>query len=254
MHRFFVTDQSFQGEQVVLTGRQAHQIHNVLRLASGEQIIVLDNTGCEYTVELKKVNRLEVVGKVISRQQNQAEPQIQVTLYQSLLAREKFELVLQKCTEVGVTCFVPMITERSIVRRTEISLNKLSRWRSIITEAAEQSGRGRIPQLDAPVSFADALAKIGSFDCRLIGSPQRRKVSCGVQAANLRKILQARSNEVHTLALFIGPEGGFTDQEIVTAVDCGAIVFSLGKRVLRTETAAVVASAVILYELDQLNR
>jgi 16S rRNA (uracil1498-N3)-methyltransferase len=246
MHRFFVVEKNLRGKQVFLTGRQAHQIRNVLRMKPGDHIIVLDNTGCEYTVVLTKVGRQDVVGEVISQRQAQAEPKMQITLYQSLLAREKFEWVLQKCTEVGVTKFVPMITERSIVRRPDaITSRKLSRWRDIIAEAAEQSGRGLIPQLNAPVNFADALCRLGDFDRCLIGT-------LAADGSNIREILQTRETKPVAVALFIGPEGGFTDGEIADTCSKGATAFSLGKRILRTETAAVVASAVILYELGEL--
>ncbi len=246
MHRFFVAEEGLRGQQVVFTGRQAHQIRNVLRMKSGDHVIVLDNTGCEYTVILTKVGRQDVVGEVVSRQQAQAEPNTQITLYQSLLAREKFEWVLQKCTEVGVASFVPIVTERSIVRRQDaITPRKLSRWKDIITEAAEQSGRDRIPQLNAPVNFADAVCRLSCFDRCLIGSP----VAAG---SSVREILQIGHAEPVAVALFIGPEGGFTDDEIADACSQGATAFSLGKRILRTETAAVVASAVILYELGEL--
>jgi len=246
MHRFFVSEENLRGQQVVFTDRQAHQIRNVLRMKSGDHVIVLDNTGCEYTVILTSVTRQDVVGEVISRQQAQAEPKTQITLYQSLLAREKFEWVLQKCTEVGVASFVPIVTERSIVRRQDaITPRKLSRWRDIITEAAEQSGRGRIPQIEDPANFADAVCRLSCFDRCLIGTP-------GTNSVSMKEVLQLGSDEPVTVALFIGPEGGFTDDEIADACSQGATAFSLGKRILRTETAAVVASAVILYELGEL--
>jgi len=246
MHRFFVAEENLRGKQVVFTGRQAHQIRNVLRMKSGDHVIVLDNIGYEYTVILTKVGRQDVTGEIVSKQQAQVEPNTQITLYQSLLAREKFEFVLQKCTEVGVEKFVPMITERSIVRRPDdITPRKLSRWRNIIAEAAEQSGRGRIPQLDASVNFVDAVSRLSDFDCCLIGS-------LAATGSSVREILRTGSTEPVAVALFIGPEGGFTDDEISDACSKGATAFSLGKRILRTETAAVVASAVILYELGEL--
>lgn len=244
MHRFFVTADSFHEKQIVLTGAAAHQIRNVLRMKSGDSIIVLDNSGDEYTVLLTEIDKQRVVGEVIGRQKSEAEPKIQITLYQSLLAREKFEWVLQKCTEAGVSGFVPVVTERSIVRWPEtLTPRKMSRWRSIITEAAEQSGRGRIPMLESSVYFSDALAGLGGFDLCLVGSLQPNGLS-------LREILRTGETEIIRIALFIGPEGGFTEKEIADACGRGAKTFSLGKRILRTETAAVVASALILYELD----
>jgi len=245
MYRFFVPADNIRERQVILTGPQAHQIRDVLRMKSGDKIIVLDNTGYEYTVSLNKVERQEVVGEVVDKQKSDAEPKIQITLYQSLLAREKFEWVLQKCTEVGVCSFVPVVTQRSIVRRPEtVTANKMSRWQRILAEAAEQSGRGRIPTLESPLNFTDALSGLGVFDCCLVGSLQAEKT-------RLRHILRSGDPVQNKIALFIGPEGGFTEKEIVDACNKGAMLYSLGKRVLRTETAAVIASALILYEMDQ---
>jgi 16S rRNA (uracil1498-N3)-methyltransferase len=245
MHRFFVSDENLAGGQVVLTGQQAHQIRNVLRARPGDHIIVLDNTGYEYVVAITDVAAQRVVGRVMDKQPAQGEPRTKITLYQSLLARGKFEWVLQKCTEVGVTRFVPVLTQRSIVRRADtITPRRLVRFRSIVTEAAEQSGRGRIPQLECPISLADALARLGAFDRCLIASPQG-------DSRTLRELLQAGHTEPVAVALLIGPEGGFANEELEAACAAGAIRFSLGPRILRTETAAVVASALILYELER---
>jgi len=244
MHRFFISGENLCGGQVVLTGKQAHQIRNVLRMAPGDQIVVLDNAGYEYVVAITNVARQQVLGQVIDKRPVQAEPRTQIMLYQALLARDKFEWVLQKCTEVGVTRFVPMVTERSIVRRPQaITSARLARWKSIVIEAAEQSGRGLIPQLECPVKFADALAGLSVFDQCLIASPQ-------TTGSTLRELLQVARPAAASIALLIGPEGGFSDEEIAAACEKGAVAMSLGKRILRTETAAVVASALILYELE----
>ncbi len=245
MHRFFVSPDILHGGRIILGGSQAHQIRDVLRMKSGDKIIILDNTGYEYTVSLTKIERQEVIGEVIGKSKSDCEPNVQITLYQSLLAREKFELVLQKCTEVGVCRFVPVVTQRSIVRRTEsVTAKKMSRWQSIITEAAEQSCRGRIPILENPLNFSDVLTGLDDFDCSLIGSAQ-------INIPVLREIIKAGDSKIEKIALFIGPEGGFTEKEIADAGGRGIMAFSLGKRILRTETAAVIASALILYELDR---
>ena len=246
MHRCFVSGENLNGGQVVLTGKQAHQIRNVLRMTPGDQIIVLDNAGYEYVAAITDVARQRVVGRVMDKQPAQGEPRTQITLYQSILAREKFEWVLQKCTEVGVTRFVPVVTQRSIVRRADtITPHRLARWKGIVTEAAEQSGRGRIPQLERPVKFADALAGLSAFDRCLVASPQ-------AGSRTLRELLQAGRPAPAGIALLIGPEGGFSDEEVAAACEKGAAAVNLGKRILRTETAAVVACALILYEMEQL--
>jgi 16S rRNA (uracil1498-N3)-methyltransferase len=245
MHRFFVSPDSLHGERIILSGQQAHQIRDVLRMKSGDKIIVLDNTGYEYTVSLTEIERQKIIGNVINKTKSEGEPKIQITLFQSLLAREKFEWVLQKCTEVGICRFVPVVTQRSIVRRIEsVTANKISRWKRIITEAAEQSGRGRVPTLEEPHNFSDVLSGLDNFDCSLLGSAQ-------IDTPDLREIIKAKGSEKINIALFVGPEGGFSGKEITDATGRGAKAFSLGKRVLRTETAAVVASALILYELDR---
>ena len=245
MNRFFVSKDSFRGDKVLLGKDQAHQIRDVLRLRSGDQIIVLDNTGWEYEVFLAKVTREQVVGEILQKRKAPGEPQTQITLYQSLLARDKFEWVLQKCTEVGVTRFVPVVTQRTLIRDTAIKPDKRARWQRIITEAAEQSGRGLIPDLSPPITFEDVLSDLSGFERRLIAWEK--------QGENIRAALRtADKNVPHTIAILIGPEGSFTEQEVELAKKSGAIPITLGPRILRTETAAVVAIAIILYELGQM--
>jgi 16S rRNA (uracil1498-N3)-methyltransferase len=243
-NRFFVAPVSFEGEQVRLSPEQAHQIRHVLRLKPGDAIVVLDDRGAEYDVILTGVGPREAVGRVTGTRRAQGEPAVEVTLFQSLLAREKFEWVLQKGTEVGMAQFVPVLTERSLVRERHAEKNKLERWRRIVTEAAEQSHRGRIPKLPPPLTFPEAVAQAGGFDRCLIAAPVQK-------TAALRELLQG-VGPGSSLALLIGPEGGFTPEEVALACGKGAAPISLGPRVLRTETAAVVAAALILYELGEM--
>jgi len=246
MNRFFVSKSDIQGDQVILSAAQAHQICNVLRMKVGERVVVLDNTGFEYEVVLTGLARDKVVGRIESKQAGVGEPYAQLTLYQSLLARDKFELVLQKCTEVGVSRFVPVITQRSLVRDADtVTPKKLTRWRRIITEAAEQSHRSRIPDLAEPMRFDNVACELNAFDLPLIASPHERRIT-------LQKALRSgKETAPKTLALLIGPEGGYTDREINKAIDAGAAPVSLGPRILRTETAAIVTAALILHELEQ---
>lgn len=245
MHRFFVRAENIQGEEIVLS-EQAHQIRDVLRLKANEHIIVLDNQGLEYEVVLTSISKNEVKGRVVEKREATGEPSVQITLYQSLLGREKFEWVLQKCTEIGVARFVPVVTGRSIVRDCDITNKKLGRWRRIIMEAAEQSWRGRVPELTGAVTLEQALDEQKGYGLSLIGSTAGEGVS-------LRKILVSCDvGRDGAIAVFVGPEGGFTEEEMRRGRDSGAIAFGLGRRILRTETAAVVACSVILYELGQM--
>jgi 16S rRNA (uracil1498-N3)-methyltransferase len=256
MDRFFVGKESLRGEEVILKGQQAHQISKVLRKKAGEHIIVLDNLGWEYEIELKTIAKEKITGQIKNKCKAVGEPAVEITLYQSLLSREKFEWVLQKCTEVGVIRFVPVITERSIVRKESRKENKTQRWQRIIQEAAEQSGRGKIPQLDQTVNFKEAISnsampsRAGSpcYDC-----DYKFMAHTQAEGKSLRQCLKSSVKKIKSVALFIGPEGGFTENEVQRAKDCGIVPISLGRRILRTETAAVVASGLILYELGEMD-
>ena len=246
MHRFFVPGNRIHDDEVMFDKEQAHQMRNVLRLRPGRRIVALDNTGIEYDVELTIVEKDKATGTIKARRQAAGEPATQITLFQAMLSREKFELVLQKCTEIGAVRIVPVVTERTVVRSTAIKEKKLIRWRSIVTEAAEQSRRGRIPELDKPVSIRQAAGELGAFDLSLIAYEDECKRS-------LRETLAHGTRPPTNIALLVGPEGGFAESEVNLAGEHGAVSLGLGRRILRTETAAIVATALILYELGDMN-
>jgi len=252
MDRFFVGKDNLRREEVVLEGQQAHQIHNVLRKKIGEHIIVLDNLGWEYEIELKTIRKGKITGQIKEKQKAKCEPVVEITLFQSLLSREKFEWVLQKCTEVGVRRFVPIVTERSIIRQKPVKANKTERWRRIIQEAAEQSARGRIPELEKAVNFDQAIAKLEDFSTGHLPVDYKIMAHTQGQGVSLRQCLKNGGKKIKSVALFIGPEGGFTENEVQSAKNNNVALISLGKRVLRTETAAVVASSLILYQLGEM--
>jgi 16S rRNA (uracil1498-N3)-methyltransferase len=244
-NRFFIPASNLEGEQVRLTREQSHQVCHVLRLRTGDTVTVLDNSGTEYDVTLMEVSPAQTLGQVTARRPAPGEPKVQLTLFQSLLAREKFEWVLQKATEVGVVQFVPVLTERSLLRAKQIEPNKLERWHRILQEAAEQSQRGRIPRLDQVVPFRQAVSRMRDFDRCLIAAPFQEVVP-------LDEALRGVNGPEAAIGLLIGPEGGFTAEEVTLARADGAIPISLGPRVLRTETAAVVVAALVLYELGEM--
>lgn len=241
MHRFFVAPECFAGERVVLPEQIAHQIRSVLRLRPGAAIVVLDNTGWEYEVLLRQVDRQHVVGEAVAKRLCPNEPSVQLTLYQALMKRDKFEWVLQKGTEIGVSHFVPLVTQRSLVQDVDIKEGKQLRWEKIITEAAEQSRRGCIPALHPPQALAEALAA-QSAQPGLIAWEE-------AEGLTIRDALGGGERPSH-ISLFIGPEGGFAAEEVEAARAAGLKAITLGKRILRAETAALVAAALVLHELD----
>lgn len=245
MHRFFVDPGQIDGLIIRFDEDQAHQIRRVLRLRPGERVLVLDGLGLQYEVLLEEVSGARVNGLAASRVAAAGEPGARLTLFQSLLRREKFEWVLQKGTELGVGVFAPVITRRSLVRDAEdVTPEKLNRWRRVIREAAEQSGRGLLPGLHSPMPFAAAAPEVMVNDVGIIAWERESRMTIP-DALRSRELVQ-------DVALYIGPEGGFEMEEIDEAVEYGCIPVSLGPRILRTETAAVVGAALVLHELGEL--
>ncbi len=241
MHRFFVAPTSIHENTVILQGDIAHQIRNVLRMAPGDHICVLDNSGMEYEIELSTIERSEVFGQVIEKRANSSELPIHVTLYQGMPKKDKFEWILQKGTELGISHFVPIITERTIaIPKSDRIDKKLDRWQRIVSEAAEQSGRAVLPDLSEPTAFSELNTLIQNHDLCVILWEETH------QETRLKTILSENSG-IKNIAIIVGPEGGLTPTEVELAQDYGAKTASLGALILRTETAAIYAAAVIHY-------
>ena len=236
---------------MVIKGKLVHQLKDVLRLRGGDHIAVLDDTGWEYEMAVARVTRDHVAG-VICGKRPVAEPGTRITLYQALLKGSKFEFILQKCTELGVSGFVPVICERCVAGHPKDK--KGVRWRRIIAEAAEQSGRGKLPRLEPAVPFQQACRAVTGFSL-LAWEEAGRDNEKGENALGLRPTLRSEIPAKNPLAvnLFIGPEGGFTPSEVGFARNCGILPITLGSRVLRAETAGLVAATAILYEYGDLD-
>ncbi len=241
-HRFFVATNCITPPTVTLTGDTARQITAVLRLQPGSNIVVLDNSGDELAVTLSEVGKT-VRGQITARQPCLAEPARLLTLYQGTLKAQKFEWVLQKGVELGVARFVPTICQRSIVRDRAALAAKQSRWEQIIQEAAEQSGRGRLPELSPPHSLAEALAAAGPHALRLI--PWEEAVQPSLAQA------LAAAEPGGSVGVFIGPEGGFAPEEIRQAQLAGVTPVTLGRRILRSETAGLAVVAAIMFYIGE---
>ncbi len=168
MHRFFLPPQSIQSGSVTFPPDLSHQIASVLRLQPGEIVTVLDGLGNQYEVELTRVERGQAGGRVLSQRPAGGEAPIHLALYLALSRREKFEWMLQKCTEVGASSFVPVLTSRTLVQDERDTAKKLERWQRILREAAEQSHRGRVPELREPLRFEAALRAAAPHDLKLI--------------------------------------------------------------------------------------
>ncbi len=245
MHRFFVPPQAIRENRVLLRGSVVHQIRDVLRMRTGDEIVLLDNSGRAHRAELQMVEQDVVRGRVVDSWQLATEPRAHITLYQSLLKGQKFDWILQKGTELGITSFVPVIAARCLVGSVDdVSETRVERWQKIITEAAEQSGRAMLPSLASPIFFEHACQQVGEGKLSIIPWEEER-------SRGLREVLQ-NSPGCLEIDLFIGPEGGFTVEEIDTAKSSSVVPVSLGPRILRAETAGIVAASAILFELGDL--
>lgn len=246
MHRFFLPPENIGTSQVRFPAETAHQIHAVLRLRPGHEVIVLNNNGQAFRVRLEDIRPATATGIILDEIPLTGEPQTHLMLFIGLTQREKFEWVLQKGTEVGVSAFVPLVTRRTLVREIEAAHNKQARWQRIVQEAAEQCGRGRIPEVRPPLELPQALDFPWS-------GPTLRLVAWESETQNgLRKILRHLPAPPRRVALMIGPEGGLSPEEVSQAQKAGWVTCSLGARILRMETAAIVGAALTLHELDDL--
>ena len=248
MHRFFLPAHVLQDEIFEFPSEQAHQIFRVLRLKNGQHIMALDGSGNEYEVELLDVNADTVSGEILSKKQACGEPAFFIHLYLGLTQREKFEWILQKCTEVGVSFFTPVISSRSLVQKEKNNPKKMERWQRILQEAAEQSGRGRVPGLSEPLPFEAALAQIkqNAVPALVLWESENQN--------GLKHFIRSAvsGKETTNMAILVGPEGGYSEAEIQECLQAGIMPVSIGKRILRMETAAVVGSALLLYELGEM--
>jgi 16S rRNA (uracil1498-N3)-methyltransferase len=243
MNRFFLNKNQFSGETVTFPSDLAHQIVHVLRLGDGDTLEVLDNQGMLYQVDLMITTpEKQVLGKIIHTEPVVPDKRPSVALYFGLSNREKVELILQKATEIGVSEFHPFVSSRTLVQSLDLTDKKKDRWERIIREASEQSRRGYLPKLCQPLDFEGVIsaAKNDHALCMIAWE----------QADTTKHLRQIMANfDGESVALFIGPEGGFSAEEIKQAKTAGCHVVSLGDQILRMETAAIVFPALVLYEL-----
>ncbi|GAB4209335.1 MAG: 16S rRNA (uracil(1498)-N(3))-methyltransferase [Roseiflexaceae bacterium] len=246
-YRFFVPPESLEGGRFALDdGDLAHQLGTVLRLRPGERVLLLDSQGWQYTVRLEELTRRSVAGAVEERAPAAGEPGVALVLYPALIRAERFEWLLQKGTELGAGAFVPLLSARSSAGDADGAARKRERWGRIVREAAEQSRRGRLPELGAPLPFAAACAQAAQHDLALL-------LWEGDGAEPLRRVLRARAGTPpQRIAILSGPEGGLTDEERTSAQAHGIIPVTLGPRTLRAETAPLAAAAMTLYELGEM--
>ncbi|RGX11918.1 16S rRNA (uracil(1498)-N(3))-methyltransferase [Paraclostridium sordellii] len=246
MDRFFVEKKNvnLENNTCIIEGEDVKHISKVLRCRVGEELEICDNDNNEYICEITSIDKSEVQLNIIDKVDIKRESDLKIKVYQGLPKGPKMEMILQKLTEVGVDEIILVQTKRTVVKVEDKKEDKkIERWERIIYEAAKQSKRGKIPKLRGILSFKEALFDMGKNDLNIAPYENERTKS----------IKQAiKGQDINNIGIFVGPEGGFEDTEIKDIEDIGGQSVSLGPRILRTETASLVASSIVLYELSDL--
>lgn len=242
MQRYFIAQEQKMGTAIRIIGEDVHHIKNVMRKKPGDQIICCAGQGVDYLAEIQSLDRDEVLAQIVAEMPSKGEPRTKVLLAQSLPKGDKLEWILQKGTELGASAFLPFTSERSIVKLdARKSAKKQERWNRIVKEAAEQAHRGAVPEVKAPMSWQELLQEITKRECAWIAYEKG-----GLPLAD------AIASATDEILLIVGPEGGFTAAEIHEAKEAGALPISLGSRILRTETAPLMALSCILFARQDL--
>lgn len=246
MQRYFVNRDQFEQDAVTITGDDAHHLIRVMRARAGDRLICGNGQDREVEAEISEIGKNEVRAMIVRELPMNAEPQVAVWIAQSLPKGDKMDAVIQKCTEIGATRFVPFFSQRTVVqydRKQEAK--RLERWQKIAKEAAEQAHRNRIPGVETPLSWKRMLETAGKADAALLCY---EKESTRLIGERLRELPELSG----TIMLIVGPEGGFSEKESSEAEAAGCVPVGLGKRILRTETAAMVGLTCILYESGEM--
>ena len=252
MQKFFVETNQIDNENnlVFINGEDVNHIKNVLRCVIGEHIEICEksNTPSKYVVKIKEMSNTEIVCDITEKVTKNNEPQVKIHIFQGLPKAEKMELIIQKCTELGVHTFNPVDMHRCVVKISgKDEDKKIARWQKIAEVAAKQSGRDIIPRVERKISVKQFANRCNEFDLVLVAYENEDDVFLKSELEKLKGI-----NQELNIAILIGPEGGITEEEIEIMKNANAKIVSLGNRILRTETVAMVVSGIILYELGEM--
>ena len=241
MPRFFFTPQDKAGTKITLSGNDVSHINLVLRIGTGEMIELCDGKGIDYLAQIVSIEGDHLIAEARFMRHSYAEPQNRVTLFQSISKGDKMDEVVQKCVELGVMRIVPVISARTVVKLNNFSdaQKKTERWAKIAKEAAKQSGRGIMPEVAFPLPFAKALCDKGQA-LGIVASEYERTTS-------LLDIFNGKNGVNDSIGILVGPEGGWEENELKEAQDNGWVPFTIGPRILRTETAGMAIVSNIMF-------
>ncbi len=246
MYQFFVEPSQIQDKRIVITGNDVNHIKNVLRMKIGEEIAVSNGIdGKEYRCGIEELGEDQIVCTLRFIKEDGVELASQIYLFQGLPKADKMELIIQKAVELGVHEVIPMATKRCVVKLDEKkAVSKINRWQGIAEAAAKQSKRGVIPQVHSVMNMKEAVAYAGEMEVRLI------PYELAEDMAHTKQLIE-QVKPGQKVAIFIGPEGGFEEAEVQMALEAGIEPITLGRRILRTETAGFTILSWLMYHLEQ---
>lgn len=249
MSKFFVEESQLDlaNNKITICGEDVNHIKNVLRISNGEQIeigIKSDNPR-SFISRIDKINQENIICSIIEEVHKNKESKILLSIFQGLPKSDKMELIIQKCTEIGAHEFVPLELKRCIVKlEGKDSQKKIVRWQKIAEVAAKQCARDKIPYIKEKINIKQLCEMIKDYDCVIVAYEKENK--------NMLKDILVKNRDINKIAIVIGPEGGFDEDEISILKNAGANIVSIGNRILRTETAPIVLSSIIMYELGDI--
>ncbi len=241
MANFYINKSDITENIATITGEEAAHISRVLRMKKGDCVTLCDGEEMFYEAVLSDFSDKSVTAEIVSSRRAETEPEVKLTIFQGVPKNPKLETIVQKLTEIGAVKLVPMDTKRAVAKLDKSA--KVDRLRKIAREAAKQSKRGIVPEITDCISFKNAVKMASESDLSIIAYEEEVETS-------LKGALSGKSPK--TVSVMIGPEGGFEKEEIELAKESGLISVTLGKRILRTETAPLAVSAAILYELGEM--
>lgn len=244
MHHFFTDPQNVYEKEIIITGNDVNHMKNVLRIKPGELVKISDGNGIEYECTVNRYEAENVILNILNSFKSNSELSSKIYLFQGLPKSDKMELIIQKAAELGAYKVIPVTTKRAVVKLDpKKATKKVERWNAISLSAAKQSGRSMIPEVEQVMSFSEALQYAKQMD--LILFPYEL-----AEGMSVTKEIISTIKPNQKIGVFIGPEGGFEEEEVRKAEEIGAHPITLGKRILRTETAGLTVLSILMYQLE----
>lgn len=239
MPKFFVSKSQIDSDFISIVGEDVTHISKVLRMNAGDYLKICDGLGTDYDTEIRSIEKSEIKAEIIKRYRCEAEPNVEVVLFQALPKQGKMEYIIQKNTELGIAKIVPVYSKRCVAKPTD----KITRWQKVAVEAAKQSGRGVVPQICETISFSDAIEQMLLLNHAVM-------LYEGERNARLKTVLEGK--DITQIGILVGPEGGFDDFEAELAREKEIPTVTLGNRILRTETAGAAVLPIIMYSQNDI--